>query len=304
MLPSKVCLCYYICGTNLEDPDWQQEGSLPFMPIKREAISKKQRFEILKRDSFTCRYCGAKAPDVLLHIEHIQPVAKGGTNHYENLIAACEGCNRGKGARLLTDKTAIDKSRDLIAKTQAEVEQLEEMIRWRKTVQNRKDKQRQFIVASLEEICGDDFTDTGRKDLLDAHDKFGFDICADHVAAWLLDCQNREAREAKSYSFSQYISYQSKKDTLDGRKRYLIGIARNTVSIKPMSDFANWLNSVEVTLGEVEELIQELKALHPHDTKLTEIQFIDWWHYHYITHSLSEGEKNCCEHHMALGFPS
>ena len=46
----------------------------------RKDISKKTRFEIFKRDSFTCQYCGRKAPDVLLVIDHIEPVSKGGTN--------------------------------------------------------------------------------------------------------------------------------------------------------------------------------------------------------------------------------
>lgn len=69
----------------------------------RKSISKKARFEIFKRDGFTCQYCGAHPPGVLLHIDHIHPVAKGGTNEDENLITSCEPCNLGKGAGLLAD---------------------------------------------------------------------------------------------------------------------------------------------------------------------------------------------------------
>lgn len=43
---------------------------------KREPVGKKLRFEVFKRDKFTCQYCGAKAPDVVLHVDHIQAVAK------------------------------------------------------------------------------------------------------------------------------------------------------------------------------------------------------------------------------------
>jgi 5-methylcytosine-specific restriction endonuclease McrA len=43
---------------------------------KRKSISKKIRFEVFKRDSFTCQYCGSKSPDVTLVIDHIMPVAK------------------------------------------------------------------------------------------------------------------------------------------------------------------------------------------------------------------------------------
>lgn len=47
---------------------------------KRKSISKKLRFEVFKRDKFTCQYCGRKAPDVVLQIDHISPVSKGGKN--------------------------------------------------------------------------------------------------------------------------------------------------------------------------------------------------------------------------------
>lgn len=49
---------------------------------KRKSISKKLRFEVFKRDSFTCQYCGKMAPDVVLEVDHINPVASGGENNY------------------------------------------------------------------------------------------------------------------------------------------------------------------------------------------------------------------------------
>jgi hypothetical protein len=68
----------------------------------RKAISKKTRFDVFKRDLFTCQYCGAHPPGVLLHVDHIVAVASGGTNDKDNLTTACEPCNAGKGARALT----------------------------------------------------------------------------------------------------------------------------------------------------------------------------------------------------------
>lgn len=70
---------------------------------KRKAISKKVRFDIFKRDGFKCMYCGAHPPGVLLHVDHIKPVADGGGNEDDNLVTSCEPCNLGKGARLLSD---------------------------------------------------------------------------------------------------------------------------------------------------------------------------------------------------------
>lgn len=72
------------------------------MGTKRKPLSKKTRFEVFKRDSFTCQYCSAKPPKVPLEVDHIIPVKSGGTNDVENLITACFDCNRGKGARELT----------------------------------------------------------------------------------------------------------------------------------------------------------------------------------------------------------
>lgn len=64
--------------------------------MARKGLSKKIRFEVFKRDQFTCQYCGKKAPDVILHVDHIQPVSKGGTNDLLNLITSCQDCNLGK----------------------------------------------------------------------------------------------------------------------------------------------------------------------------------------------------------------
>jgi hypothetical protein len=68
---------------------------------KRKALSKKLRFEVFKRDRFTCQYCGATPPSVVLQCDHIVPVAEGGGNEIDNLVTACEPCNLGKAARSL-----------------------------------------------------------------------------------------------------------------------------------------------------------------------------------------------------------
>jgi hypothetical protein len=68
----------------------------------RKAISKKIRFEIFKRDNFTCQYCGAHPPIVILEPDHINPVCNGGQNNIDNLVTSCFECNRGKSGNLLT----------------------------------------------------------------------------------------------------------------------------------------------------------------------------------------------------------
>lgn len=62
----------------------------------RKALSVRTRFEIFKRDNFTCRYCSRTTPDVVLEIDHVVPVAEGGSDDPMNLVTACWQCNSGK----------------------------------------------------------------------------------------------------------------------------------------------------------------------------------------------------------------
>ncbi len=75
--------------------------------MTRKAIPKGVRFEVFKRDGFSCVYCGATPPDVLLHIDHVVPVALNGGNGIDNLVTACQPCNLGKSDKPLS---AIPKS--------------------------------------------------------------------------------------------------------------------------------------------------------------------------------------------------
>lgn len=99
--------------------------------MDRQPISKKARFEVFKRDMFTCQYCGAQSPDVVLHCDHINPVAAGGDNDILNLITACAGCNAGKGATPLADNAALSKQRDRLVELEERRQQIEMMVQWR-----------------------------------------------------------------------------------------------------------------------------------------------------------------------------
>lgn len=73
--------------------------------MKRKSTGKRLRFKVFERDGFTCQYCGKKPPEVLLHIDHIYPVAKGGATEIDNLITACADCNLGKSTLELGKST-------------------------------------------------------------------------------------------------------------------------------------------------------------------------------------------------------
>lgn len=61
-------------------------------------VSRRLRFEILRRDNYTCRYCGAQAPAVKLTVDHVIPTTLGGGDDPTNLVAACHDCNAGKSS--------------------------------------------------------------------------------------------------------------------------------------------------------------------------------------------------------------
>lgn len=99
---------------------------------KRKGLSKRTRFEVLKRDAFTCQYCGAKAPDTVLHVDHIDPVANGGSDALINLVTSCVPCNGGKGAVPLDDQSAVEKQRLQLEELQERREQIDMMVEWQK----------------------------------------------------------------------------------------------------------------------------------------------------------------------------
>lgn len=89
-------------------------------------VSVRTRFEVFKRDGLRCVYCGRRAPDVLLEIHHIIPIAAGGSDEIENLTTACWECNSGKSSRLLDESSApaisarsVDDAEERLAQAQA-----------------------------------------------------------------------------------------------------------------------------------------------------------------------------------------
>ena len=70
------------------------------MQIKRPRPTVRlTRREILRRDNYTCQYCGQRVP--YLTIDHVTPRRLGGKHTWENLVAACPACNHRKGGRTL-----------------------------------------------------------------------------------------------------------------------------------------------------------------------------------------------------------
>lgn len=75
-----------------------------FAKEQRNLMTTKLREHIKARDNFTCCICGnsiQKEPNLLLEIDHIIPVSKGGCTIEENLQTLCWKCNRSKSSKII-----------------------------------------------------------------------------------------------------------------------------------------------------------------------------------------------------------
>ena len=71
---------------------------------QRALMTTKLREEIKQRDNYTCQNCGLSIYDeknLLLEIDHIIPLSKGGITSHDNLQTLCWKCNRKKGTKIL-----------------------------------------------------------------------------------------------------------------------------------------------------------------------------------------------------------
>lgn len=132
----------------------------------RKAISKTIRFEVFKRDSFKCQYCGKCAPDVILHVDHIDPVSKGGDNNIMNLVTACIDCNLGKSDKTLDDSTAVEKQRKQLQELNERREQIEMMLSWRNALQEMNEGVVDLVVSYIDDTMGNHYVnESGRSSI-------------------------------------------------------------------------------------------------------------------------------------------
>jgi 5-methylcytosine-specific restriction endonuclease McrA len=58
------------------------------------------RENLMRRDNYTCAYCGSKQAST---IDHVVPRSRGGLHRWENVVAACSPCNSRKDNKLLSE---------------------------------------------------------------------------------------------------------------------------------------------------------------------------------------------------------
>lgn len=140
----------------------------------RKPLSNKTRFEVFKRDSFTCQYCGRSSPDVILEVDHIVPVSKGGTNDILNLITSCRECNSGKSNRFISDKSTIERQKKQLDDMNELRLQTQMMIEWKQELLTITETQVDALDSLISTLSGYGVNDNGRKDLRKLIKRFGF----------------------------------------------------------------------------------------------------------------------------------
>lgn len=90
--------------SNLQETVNTNINKREYVTIQRRAMTNDLREAIKKRDNYTCCICGNsvyKEPNLLLEVDHIIPVSKGGATEASNLQTLCWRCNREKGNNII-----------------------------------------------------------------------------------------------------------------------------------------------------------------------------------------------------------
>lgn len=86
----------------------QMEMQLPSVLALKEYVTISRspaftRFNVFLRDKWTCQYCGSKFKTHELTFDHVTPRSKGGRTSWDNIVSACQSCNRKKGNMMPRD---------------------------------------------------------------------------------------------------------------------------------------------------------------------------------------------------------
>jgi hypothetical protein len=238
---------------------------------KRKSMSKTVRFEVFKRDSFTCQYCGLKAPEVVLHVDHIHPVSKGGDNDLLNLVTSCSACNSGKSDKTLSDKSVVEKQRRQLEELQEKREQIDMMLQWQQELIGLSDHVVDQVCSLYDQVFpGWSLNDNGQARVraaigeislhavleeLRASTKFlrfeGGKPTAESVRiatdAFLNSCKYRKARE---------------RDPVGSELRYIRGIMRNRYAYAPLDRALETLtrgHKAGISTGRLREIVMECR---------------------------------------------
>lgn len=118
--------------------------------VERKPLKKSTRFDVFRRDTFTCQYCGATPPGAVLEIDHVVALANGGSDDIDNLLTACLECNRGKGVKSLAEVPPSISEKQAIAEEREK--QLREYQRLQRKIRKRAEIDLVTVEAAFQEM--------------------------------------------------------------------------------------------------------------------------------------------------------
>lgn len=235
--------------------------------MARKAISKRVRFEVFKRDSFKCQYCGKSSPEVILHIDHIKPVSKGGDNSMVNLVTACDSCNLGKSDVEIGDDAAVKKQKQQLDELNERREQLKMMMEWRDSMKSLDDEMVDIVVKEIVQYTDRlSVNDNGRAKIKAWLKKFSMDEILDSIDDAYSrrfmdkDMNDSDTFEAFFRSIPKAAAFQ-KLPEKEQKVLYIKGILRNRVFLNDRTyhTLMNEALKLSVNLDQVQELAKTVK---------------------------------------------
>ena len=244
---------------------------------KRKQISKKVRFEVFKRDKFQCQYCGRNAPDIVLNIDHIKPVAKGGDNELYNLITSCFDCNSGKKDRLLSDDRAVSKQKKQLELLQERKVQLGLLMEWKMSLIDGADDELEKINEYIEkQIYPFATSDSFKGKLKLMIKKFGFNDIVSAIDQAIVkylryDKSGCLTQESVNVALSKIggIATLNNRPEIDLKIAYIKGICKNRFSYWDAQEGAillnNYVNELRKKGWSEQDIVSDLEGeLIPH----------------------------------------
>jgi hypothetical protein len=242
--------------------------------MARTQIKNSVRFEVFKRDSFTCQYCGQKAPDVVLEVDHITPIAAGGGNSILNLVTACRSCNSGKSDRKLTDSSALTKARRQADDMNERRKQIEMIAEWHASLLDIDTE----AVSRLEKLWlqsvmsehGTYLLDNAKDELRLVMKRYGFEIACQGIVQAAKrymnkpdSCDQDAARNEAFWSISKICAVlkADRNDPGIARLFYIRGILRNRLNYMHEGACISLLKEARAAGISVEWLEQLSKAV-------------------------------------------
>ena len=198
--------------------------------------------------------------EVVLQVDHIKPVSRGGTNNAMNLITSCNPCNQGKGANLLDDNTALERQRKQLEELNEKREQLEMMMKWREGLIDIAEKEVEAVDDLLSRLTDYSFSEYGKKNIKKHIRKHGLSTVLDALEDSHSQYYDDNEPEASTDKVIKYIPKICHFKSIDKEKPYMKdlfyirGIIKNRLDYFEKTKCLAYLESAHLKGASIESL--------------------------------------------------